>query len=66
MLPLAYAVLWDNRQMIHRATPFDVSTNDVGEGRPKDRLMWRVTVRGGVPGRPAVASSSQAQSAAKL
>jgi hypothetical protein len=35
-------VVWDNRQFMHRATPYDPS---IGDGR---RLMWRVTVAGGV------------------
>ena len=35
-------VMWDNRAMIHRATPFPR-----GSGQ---RLMWRCTVKGGVPG----------------
>jgi alpha-ketoglutarate-dependent taurine dioxygenase len=45
------AVLWDNRQTIHRATPFDGGAA-AADGEAKERLMWRVTVRGGVPGRP--------------
>lgn len=50
------AVLWDNRQMIHRATPFQGSGSDTTDNAHKQRLMWRVTVRGGVPGRPSVAA----------
>jgi alpha-ketoglutarate-dependent taurine dioxygenase len=48
------AVLWDNRQMIHRATPFRGTGSDNTDRAHKERLMWRVTVRGGVPGSPAV------------
>ena len=37
------AVVWDNRQFMHRATPYDPAAG----GR---RLMWRLTLAGGVQG----------------
>ena len=59
------AVLWDNRQTIHRATPFDGGAA-AADGEAKERLMWRVTVRGGVPGRPSdsISESSLEESGA--